>query len=139
MISKGFTYYQPNTKDLKDEFGDCVIRALTKVTGKTWEQVFDDLVPIAREMQCMPNGKPCYKEYLKRIGYTYVGVSNKAGTKRPTVSSFSVGHKKGAFIARVAHHIVAIVDGRFYDTWDSGPKSLYGYWVAPNGKEVCHD
>lgn len=129
MKSKCFTYYQPNGKDIKDTFGDCVIRALTKVENKSWVEVFDELAPIAREMQCMPNGKPCYEEFLKRRGYEYVGVSNKRGTKRPTVSSFALAHKQGVFIARVAHHIVAVIDGRFYDTWDSGWKSLYGYWV----------
>ena len=129
MKSKCFTYYQPNSKDIKDAFGDCVIRALTKVENKSWVEVFDELAPIAREMQCMPNGKPCYEEFLKRRGYEYVGVSNKRGTKRPTVSSFALAHKQGVFIARVAHHIVAVIDGRFYDTWDSGWKSLYGYWI----------
>ncbi len=129
MKSKCFTYYQPNDKDIKDTFGDCVIRALTKAENLSWVDVFDELTPIARELQCVPNGKPCYEEFLKRRGYEYVGVSNKRGTKRPTVSSFTLAHRQGVFIARVAHHIVAVVDGRFYDTWDSGQKSLYGYWV----------
>ena len=128
---KSFEYYQPNIKDLKDNYGDCVIRALTKVTDKSWVEIFDELVPIAREYQCMPNGKPSYEEYLRRNGFTYIGVSNKRGTKRPTVSKFALKHKEGRYVARVAHHLVAVVDGRYYDTWDSGDKSLYGYWVAP--------
>ena len=57
MASRNYKYYQPNEKDLKDEYGDCVVRALTKVTGKTWRQVFDELLPYAYELQCMPNGK----------------------------------------------------------------------------------
>ena len=40
MASRNYKYYQPNEKDLKDEYGDCVVRALTKVTGKTWRQVW---------------------------------------------------------------------------------------------------
>lgn len=53
MASRNYKYYQPNKKDLKDKYGDCVIRALTKVTGKEWMQVFDELLPYARELQCM--------------------------------------------------------------------------------------
>lgn len=128
MKNKRYIYYQPNAKDLKDNYGDCVIRALTKAENKSWIDVFDELVPIAREMQCMPNCKPCYSEYLKRKGYEYHGISNALGTKRPTVSSFALSHKHGTYIARVAHHIVAVKDGQFFDTWDSGRKSLYGYW-----------
>lgn len=36
MASRNYKYYQPNEKDLKDNYGDCVVRALTKVTGKNW-------------------------------------------------------------------------------------------------------
>lgn len=128
MASRNYKYYQPNKMDLKDEYGDCVIRALTKVTGKAWEDVFDDLVPIARKLQCMPNGKPCYKAYLESNGFVYHGVSNAKGTKRPTVDRFSKDHTIGTYFARVAHHVIAIIDGVYYDTWDSGECSMYGYW-----------
>ena len=128
MASRNYKYYQPNKKDIKDEYGDCVIRALTRVTGKEWHAVFDELVPIAREMQCMPNGKPCYEKYLEKNGFKYQGISNKKGTKRPTVDRFTKDNAKGVYILRVAHHLVASVDGMYYDTWDSGYKPLYGYW-----------
>ena len=82
---------------MKDNYGDCVIRALTKVTEKSWLEVFNELVPIARELQCMPNSKPCYKKYLEENGFTYHGVSNKKGTKRPTVESFTKEHTHKAY------------------------------------------
>lgn len=65
MASRNYKYYQPNDKDLKDQYGDCVVRALTKVMSKTWMQVFDDLISYAKKLQCMPNGKQCYESYLK--------------------------------------------------------------------------
>ena len=46
-----YKYYQPNKKDLKDNHGDCVIRALTMIMDKSWLGVFDDLIPYARELQ----------------------------------------------------------------------------------------
>lgn len=128
MASKNYKYYQPNKKDLKDEYGDCVIRALTKATGKEWLVVFDELTPIARELQCMPNSKPCYEAYLRLHGFTYTGISNKKGTKRPTVDRFAKDNPKGIYFLRVANHVVTVVDGIYYDTWQSGDKSLYGYW-----------
>ena len=128
MASRNYQYYQPNAMDLKDDYGDCVIRALTKVTGTSWGYVFEGLVPIARELQCMPNGKPCYERYLLDRGFEYHGVSNAKGTKRPTVDRFAKDHPNGTYVLRVAHHLVAVVNGTYYDTWDSGHKSLYGYW-----------
>lgn len=123
-----YKYYQPNKKDIKDDYGDCVIRALTKALSKDWLSVFDALIPIAREFGCMPNSKPCYEKYLLDNGFIYHGISNKKGSKRPTVSSFAKSHKSGVYVLRVAHHIVTVVDGIYYDTWNSGEKSLYGYW-----------
>lgn len=128
MASKNYKYYQPNKKDLKDEYEDCVIRSLTKATGREWLQVFEELLSYAREFQCMPNEKLCYERYLKDNGFCYVGISNKKGSKRPTVDRFAKDHKIGTFVLRTAHHIVTVVDGIYYDSWDSGEKSLYGYW-----------
>ena len=126
---KRFMYYQPNNKDIKDNLGDCVVRALTKAVNKTWVDVYDELVPIGRELQCMPNDKVCVERYLSENGFAYEGVSNKKGTKRPTVDSFAKSHTDGVYVVKVAHHMVAVVDGKYYDTWDSGDNSMYGYWV----------
>ena len=77
MTSKHYKYFQPNNKDKKDDQSDCVIRALCRIMNKTWLEVFDELLPIARDIQCNPNSKPCYKRYLEEHGFEYVGISNK--------------------------------------------------------------
>lgn len=126
-----YVYYQPNKKDLKDKYGDCQIRALSKALGLSWLETYDLTDPICRELQsytifgCELNK---VKEAMARLGFTYTGVSNKRGTKRPTVESFARTHKEGTFIVTVAHHVVAVVDGKYFDTWDSGRCSLYGYY-----------
>lgn len=125
---KRYKYYQPNKKDVKDRYGDCVVRALTKVMNKTWLEVFNELIPYAIEIQCMPNSKTCYEKYLKDNGFEYRGISNKKGSKRPTVESFTKEHKAGTFFLNVANHVVSVVDGIYYDTWDSGQCCLYGYY-----------
>lgn len=131
MASKStcWKYYQPNKKDLKDEYGDCVIRALTKVTGKEWLQVFDELIPYVREVQANPNAPQVYSKYLEDNGFKWVGIKAEKGGKRPTVQSFTNAYKKGTYILRVSHHVVAVSGGYFWDTWDSGNKSVYGYYV----------
>lgn len=128
MASRNYKYYQPNKKDLKDEYYDCVIRAFTKALNMEWLEVFDELHPLSRELQIPYNCRPCYEKYLEQKGLKYTGISNKKGTKRPTVDEFAKTHKTGTYILRVAHHLVTVVDGIYYDTWDSGRKSMYGYW-----------
>lgn len=130
IVMSNYKYYQPNEKDIKDDYGDCVIRALTKVLNKEWLEVFDEITPISREMQIPFNMKPCYEEYLKQNGFIYEGISNKKGSKRPTVKKFASTTKNDnrVYVLRVANHLVSAIDGYYYDTWDSGEKSLYGYW-----------
>ena len=77
---------------------------------------------------CSCCGKACYEKYLISNNFLYHGISNKKGSKRPTVDSFTKEHKEGTYLLRVAHHCVAVVDGIYYDTWDSGDWCLYGYW-----------
>lgn len=132
MSKKRYCYYQPNDKDLKDEFGDCTIRALSKALGVTWLEAYDLTVPLCREYQVSGVfACPSYIErnIISRLGFTYTGVSNKKGTKRPTVDSFAKEHPAGEYILNVANHEVACVDGKYYDTWDCGEKSLYGYYT----------
>lgn len=135
--SKHFKYYQPNEKDLKDQVGDCQVRAFSKVLNISWLEAFDLTIPICRELQhytifdgCLEIVKPA----MEKLGFIYTGVSNKKGSKRPTVESFAKSHPSGKYILKVAHHVVACVDGYFYDTWDSGDCSLYGFYQL-NEKE----
>lgn len=131
MTKKRFQYYQPNKKDLKDQYGDCTIRALSKALGVTWLEAFDKMIPLCREYQVSNVfGAPSSieRQIVERLGFTYHGISNKRGSKRPTVDSFAKDHPEGTFILNVANHEVACVDGKYYDTWDSGYKSLYGYY-----------
>ena len=80
-------------------------------------------------MQVPFNCRPCYEKYLEEVKkFKYQGISNKKGTRRPTVKSFANTHRNGTYVLRLAHHLVTVVDGFYYDTWDSGEYSLYGYW-----------
>ncbi len=136
MANKRYVYYQPNAKDIKDQYGDCTIRALSKALNLSWIDAFDLTIPIMRENQVsniFHAPLEAKNRFLCELGFTYTGISNKKGTKRPTVDSFAKAHPHGTYILKVAHHVVACVGGKYYDTWDSGDRSLYGYYT----KEGC--
>lgn len=125
-MKKLYKYYNPNPS--KKEVGDCVERALCVVTDRDWLSVYDELCAVGRQVFAPPGHKTCYEKFLKDNGFTYVGVSNRKGTKRPTVAGFTKEHKTGSHLLVVANHLVGVKDGCYYDTWDSGEKCLYGYW-----------
>lgn len=131
-MSKRFVYFQPNKKDLKDKVGDCQVRAFCKTLNLTWVEAFDITIPICRELQTYTifgADLKKTKEAMNALGFDYTGISNKRGSKRPTIEEFAKAHPHGTYILSVANHVVACVDGKYYDTWDSGYKCLYGYYT----------
>lgn len=131
-----YKYYQPNDKDLKDKTGDCQVRALSKALNISWLEAFDLTIPICRRLQTytiFDGNHEKTVEAMQDLGFVYTGISNKKGTKRPTVKSFAASHKNGTYILKVSHHVVACVNGEYFDTWDSGHKSLYGYYELKKG------
>lgn len=130
-----YVYYQPNKKDLKDEYGDCTIRALSKVLNISWLEAFDLQIPICREYQ-LPNiffaPTKIRNECMLKLGFNYTGISNKKGSIRPTVKEFAKQNKCGSYILNVANHEVAVVNGDYYDTWNSGNKK--SVWLLHKNK-----
>lgn len=125
-----YKYFQPNRLDIKDEYGDCVIRALCKALNKDWVDTFKLMIPYEIKYQCPISCMPLklYKETLKDLGFEYIGISNKKGQKRPMVKEFAEKHKKGIYILSLANHWATCVDGVYYDSWNCGNKCLYGYF-----------
>ena len=133
MSKRRYEYYQPNekAKKYKGGFGDCTIRALSKALNVTWIEAFELQIPICRREQVPDLFSVPLKvrsRLLAELGFEYHGISNKKGSKRPTVDEFAKSHPSGSYICNVANHEVAVVDGKYFDTWDCGESSLYGYY-----------
>lgn len=125
-MKRTYKYYNPNPAG--KETSDCVVRALQVVTGEDYKSIYEELFWIGLEKSVMPNDKEAYEQFLKDRGWKYLGVSNKRGTKRPTVEGFTKAHKSGRYFLRVANHVVGTRDGQYLDIWDSGECCLYGWW-----------
>lgn len=120
-----FEYFQPNTAH---SCGDCALRAVVKATNSNWYSVFDGLIPVARRMQRMPNDTEVIDAYLKEKGFVWVPIKVEKGESRPTVAEFAKNHNETCVI-RVSHHLTSSSNGKFYDIWDCGDYSMYGYWI----------
>lgn len=120
-----WTKYNPNPTG--GRVGDCTIRAISKATGQTWEQTF---IGLALEGFClgdMPSANHVWGAYLKSKGF----VRNIIPDNCPdcyTVESFCRDHPTGTYILAISGHVVAVVNGAYYDTWDSGREIPLYYW-----------
>lgn len=131
--SKYFIHYNPNP--LQKETGDCLIRALCKITGVSWVSMYIELSDLGRE-NCTPF-TALNMDYLFVDFYEFKKhkVSRQKGRKALNVEAFCKEHPKGKYILRLAHHVIAVVDGRYYDLypcWDK--KTVYTYYEYPANK-----
>lgn len=119
-------FYNPNPDN--QFVGDCVIRAVSVVTGQNWETAYDDICAAGRELHNMPSADKVWGEYLYRIGFDRYSVRNTCPNCY-TVQDFCRDHPYGTYILKTHGHVVAVVNGDYYDTFDSGSDTVIYYWA----------
>ena len=120
-----FVSYNPNPVGLK--VGDCVVRALSKALGQDWEQTYIDLC-VEGCLRCdMPSANAVWGAYLRRKGFERDIVPNSCPDCY-TVEDFCEDHPNGTYILALDGHVVSVVDGQYFDTWQSGREVPIYYW-----------
>lgn len=117
-------FYNPNPTAAR--VGDCTVRALSKACNKEWDDIYLDLC-VYGLMNCdMPSANLVWGRYLHDHGF----VKELIPYENPhcTVESFANRHKKGTYVMALNGHVVTIIDGDYYDTWDSGQEIPLYYW-----------
>lgn len=111
--------------------GDCVIRAITRVTGKSWDEVYWELCDLGFVMGDWGNNNTVWRKYLRDNGFLQYAVPNTCPDCY-TVREFAKDHPRGEYILSVgAHggdHVVAVVDGDWWDAWNSANEVLIFYY-----------
>lgn len=142
-----FRFYNANPKGKYT--GDCAVRAIAAAVEKPWERVTMELA----EMSCKTGYSFASKEnmdkYLIQNGFAKEKQPRKRDNTKLTGEEFCrelqkwLGDKciwgtctdNGVVIApRIVaniggHHVVAIVDGKVNDIWDSTDGCIGNYWV----------
>ena len=140
-----FIFHNANPKNRMT--GDCVYRAVATVTGQPWETVARDLAELAIKTGYAPSTKECYGRYLESKGFKkekqprkrdntkYTGVEFCRTIQRHlSITKFGKTSVNDIVISPCifAHigggHVVAIIDGKVNDTWDSTDGCIGNYW-----------
>lgn len=121
-MSDRFQYFNPNPIR-GNRVGDCTIRAISKATGKTWEQVYAALCAYGFLRCDMPTANHVWGAYLRSQGFTPTMADDC------TVEDFCREHPAGTYILAIDGHVVCAVDGYFYDSWNSGQEIPVYYWT----------
>ena len=124
-----YRYYCPNPHPhYKDSItGDCVVRAISKVLEQTWNDTYWDLCDEGFLMGDWGNSNVVWDMYLRDCGFIRKVIPDTCPICY-TIRDFCRDHPIGRFVLATGKHVIAVVDGDYYDTWDSGDEvPLYYY------------
>ena len=124
-----YKFYNPNPKNILVE--DCVVRALSKVQGQSWDDTFTCLTMFAYEVKDMPSSSRAWSKYLDTYGYERFVIPNMCPNCY-TVRDFCLDNPIGTFLLVTDKHVIAVVNGDYFDTWDSGDEIPMYYWRRRN-------
>lgn len=112
-----FIQYNPNPRG--NRVGDCVIRAISKATGRDWETTYAGVSACGFELADLPSADHVWGTYLRKRGYSRRLVDDH-GQDVYTVDDFCRDNPTGTYILAISGHVVCVIDGKYYDSWDSG-------------------
>lgn len=123
-----YAYYNPNPVGRRS-VGDCTVRALSKALGQTWEQTYVGLALEGFQRGDLPNADDVYGHYLHRNGFRRHLIPDD-GLGDYTVEDFARDNPVGTFVLSIpGRHVVTVVDGRYFDSWQSGGECPSYFWI----------
>lgn len=105
---------------------DCTVRAISKVVNRPWEEIYIELCGEGLLCYDMPTANHVWGSYLVKKGF-----ERKSAPSCPncyTVSQFCDEHHIGSYVLALQGHVVAAIDGDYFDTWDSGDEVVLYHW-----------
>ncbi len=120
----------------KGTTGDCAVRAMAIALALPYADVYRELAQANKDSgrkKSVRRGvmKEVYSKVLSKYGWEWRSAPKFDGRKAryndlPNVKC----------IARMSGHYAAVINGNLHDSWNSGRKMVYGYWVkATDGGE----
>ena len=120
-----FVFFNSNPKNVR--VGDCAVRAVSKAVGQDWTDAYIGLAAEGLALRDMPSANYVWGMYLKKYGFEEHMISSVC-PNCVTVAEFAKDHPKGRFVLVTQNHVVCVIDGDYFDTWDSGNEVvLYFY------------
>lgn len=122
-------YVQYNPNPCGKSVSDCTIRALSKALGQSWEQTYVGLCLEGFARGDLLHADSVWGPYLRKHGFNRHLIPDD-GFGAYSVADFAQDNPEGTFILSMpGHHVVAVVDGQYFDSWDSGNEVPTYYWT----------
>lgn len=120
-----YVHANPNPNGVYVE--DCVIRAISIATNRSWDETAIYLFLQAFIMKNMPSVNKVWGTFLTSIGFKQYPLPNTCPDCY-TIRDFCEDNPFGVFILATGSHVVCVMDGNYYDAWDSGDELPIAVW-----------
>ena len=120
-------YINYNMNPRGKSVGDCVIRAISIALNQSWDETYDGIVAKGRQLADMPSANAVWGAYLRSKGFVRRVIPNYLPNDY-SVEDFCIDHPRGTYILALDGHVVAVIDGEYYDSWRSGAEIPQYYW-----------
>lgn len=106
---------------------DCMIRAICIALNMTWDEVYDELAALGKQERDVMNHDPVWGKYLYQKGFEPFLLPDTC-PKCLTIRLFCQMYPRGIYIIGTGSHAVAVIDGDYFDSWDSGNEIPSFFW-----------
>lgn len=107
--------------------GDCTIRAISLFLNQSWDETYLGVCNEGYFLKDMPESNRTWRSYLLKHDCYRTPVPNTC-PRCYTVNNFCYDFPYGRYLLKVDEHVVAVVNGYYYDTWDSGDEVVLYFW-----------
>lgn len=114
-----FKYYNKNPYGRHIE--DCVIRSLSLLTNRNWDEMYQELAYYSSQYGYMTDNVEFVEDYLDDRYPRECHYSK-------TVGEFAKEFPYGMYAVTMPNHITAIIDGVIYDTFDPSDRIMRCSW-----------
>lgn len=118
-----FSFY--NANPLGRRVNDCTIRAISRATGRSWDDIYRELSGFAQHLGVMPDNvfyiDAYLSEHFKKVYYC-------KHCNQITVGEFVERNPYGTFLITMSGHITCAEDGVIYDTFDPSERFVWGVY-----------
>lgn len=110
---------------------DCTIRAISLFLDQSWDDTYIGVCVSGYILKDMPSRNTTWRHYLRTMNCKRTRIPNTCPDCY-SVREFCYDHPYGRYLLALDGHVVAVVNGLYYDTWDSGDEVPLYYWRKEN-------
>ena len=112
-----FIERNPNPQNKRTD--DCVVRAVALALNIDWQSAYTMLSAHGLKMADLFSKNYVWSDLLVSLGFKRTSLPDTCPTCY-TVKDFTKDHPKGLFVVGTGDHVLTVIDGDYYDSFDSG-------------------